>query len=61
MQAKKCDRCHRFYDYIPYNRGKLSLTNYSNTPSQYLKRVDLCESCEASLVAWFEEYKGEKE
>lgn len=60
MQAKKCDRCGAFYDEAP-TKSKLALTQYSDTASRYLKSVDLCLSCEASLVVWFNKYQEEKD
>ncbi len=60
MQAKKCDRCGGFYEEAP-SKAKLTLTRYSNTASRYMKTVDLCLSCEASLVVWFNKYKEEND
>lgn len=59
MQAKKCDRCGAFYE-AELTKSKLTLTRYSDTPTRYTKTVDLCLSCEASLVVWFNKYQEEK-
>ena len=59
MQAKKCDRCGVFYE-AEKSKSKLTLIKHSNTKSQYIKSVDLCLSCEASLVVWFNKYQEEK-
>ena len=59
MQAKKCDRCGAFYQ-PELTKSKLALIRHSETKSRYIRSVDLCLSCEASLVVWFNKYQEEK-
>lgn len=51
MNAKKCDRCGRYYDKVnskpPYTLFK-TRTFIENT-----ERIDLCDDCSNDLAEWY--------
>lgn len=49
-RARKCDRCHNFYD--PFNY-KMVIVKADNRN----KQVDLCPSCQEKLEKWVHEYE----
>lgn len=55
MNAKECDRCHKFYKTNEkYPKYKLTKVNKS-VASRYSKSLDLCPSCQDSLAKWYVE------
>lgn len=59
MNAKECDRCHKFYQPTG-NYPKFKIAKVMATATRYSKSLDLCPTCEDSLAAWFEEFKNDK-
>lgn len=54
MNAKRCDRCKKYFtDYKEFD-GYVRLTIASKSPSRYQVKQDLCQECEQSLKDWFE-------
>ena len=48
--ARKCDRCHNFYD--PYNCNIVIVK-----ADDWDIQVDLCPSCQEKLEKWVSEYE----
>lgn len=61
MNAKRCDKCKRFYNKPPEGANKLKLVKISETASRYTKSVDLCPDCERSLEKWFNDIEKAEE
>ncbi len=51
--AKKCDRCGKYYD---ENNRKMWL--YNGNPN-YTNPLDLCEKCVTDLKRWFDKDMGD--
>lgn len=63
MDAKKCDRCNKYYE--PYRQCDEHMTRtgevYHNvlfngiilrSNSEYIKNIDLCKECAKSVYEW---------
>lgn len=57
MDAKKCDRCGKFYE-IGKNEGEILLKTY-DTLNNYENNIDLCDSCLSDFLK-FMKCKGDK-
>ena len=68
MDAKKCDRCGRFY--INVNDSTTTGLSYTNVSRLYLAKfistsardmtMDLCHDCRHDLDEWFNKFKKEE-
>lgn len=57
MNAKKCDRCGRYYD---KNVRQSYILSKQQVLSDNLEMLDLCSRCTAELEEWFNSKKIEK-
>lgn len=65
MNAKKCDRCGKYYE-PRQRRYTYLLAKYGDKSIDYTEPVDLCKDCSNELYDWFcmkslEESDGETE
>ena len=56
MNAKKCDRCKRYYDWEKQTK-RVDVVD-EDTPMESYESYDLCDECMEKLVRWL---KGEVE
>lgn len=52
--AKRCDRCNRFYNHYEEKKPGFKMVKISQTSSNYKKNVDLCPKCLEELEDWFD-------
>lgn len=52
--AKRCDRCNRFYNSNDDFKPHYKMVSISPKPSNYKRNVDLCQDCLKELENWFE-------
>lgn len=50
MNAKKCDRCKRYYDRPNFEQGAAVYANETGWKDG--KELDLCDECTKKLVRW---------
>ena len=50
MNAKKCDRCKRYYDMPSFEQGVAVYANETGWKGG--KELDLCDECTEKLVRW---------
>lgn len=61
MNAKKCDKCGKFYDeystksYDAEPNAILLVQNQENKETYCCKQYDLCRECMENLREWFKE------
>lgn len=62
MNAKKCDRCGKYYtygDFVRYDGG--AITIFSNTGKKVIDSkttYDLCDDCADEFKKWMEQGNG---
>ena len=63
MNAKKCDRCKKFYDRneVKYKGSVIDGISLTRGMSYFcLTRKDLCDDCLKSLDKWFNNVESEE-
>lgn len=56
MNAKKCDRCHCYYDIEPTTKLFISKRN-----GLFWENLDLCQKCNDELIKFMATYEDNKE
>ena len=56
--AKKCDRCGKYYEYNDDKDDEFMLKKYEpDWNGDLIERIELCQDCMESFIVWFNECK----
>lgn len=56
--AKKCDRCGKYYEYNDDKDDEFMLKKYEpDWSGDLIERIELCQDCMESFNEWFNEFK----
>ena len=56
MNAKKCDRCGKFFELNDPSKKKYCLCKYA---AILYNQLDLCDECSEELTAWFNKKRSQ--